>query len=216
VAPIVLEEAVGDWFLANRPSPYMLEVFDVRAAQASRIPAALHLDGTARAQTISRDQDPVIYDLIKAFGKRTGIPMLCNTSLNDRGEPIVANAAQALNFCVRKRIGVLYLNDLRVRLRTDTGLPPSRLAGPQPRDRQAFADQATQREQLWNEWIARGLSPDDLFTCVDSPQLRPRIGTPSATDAAQLRRTVSAILRLNPRQALRVRSLADKYGPPIT
>lgn len=216
VAPIVLEEAVGDWFLAARPSPFMLEVFDVQAAQASRIPAALHLDGTARVQTMARDQDRVTYDLIKAFGERTGVPMLCNTSLNDRGEPIVANAAQALNFCVRKGIGVLYLDDLRVQLRTGADLPPHSLAGPQPRDRQAFADQAAQRERLWNEWIGQGLSPEDLFTYADSPQLHRRIDGPDGTDAAQLRRAVRAILRLNPRQALRVRSLADKYGPPVT
>ncbi len=96
VAPVVLEEAAGDWFVGARPSPFMLFVFDVRPGKADRIPAVRHVDGTARIQTINRAQNPVYYDLIRAFAARTGVPVLVNTSFNTRGEPIVCTPRDAV------------------------------------------------------------------------------------------------------------------------
>jgi carbamoyltransferase len=96
VAPVVLEEAVNDWFENGVPSPFMLFVHGVRPDKADRIPAVRHVDGTARIQTINRDQHPLYYDLIQAFAARTGVPVLVNTSFNTRGEPMVCSPRDAI------------------------------------------------------------------------------------------------------------------------
>jgi carbamoyltransferase len=96
VAPVVLEEEVERWFVNGNISPYMLFVFDVIAEKAARIPAVRHVDGTARIQTVNRTQNPLYYDLIRAFAACTGVPVLVNTSFNTRGEPIVCTPRDAL------------------------------------------------------------------------------------------------------------------------
>ena len=96
VAPVVLEEEAPLWFLNGARSPFMLFVFDVLPHKADRIPAVKHVDGTARVQTVSRDQHPLYYDLIKSFQRRTGVPVLVNTSFNTRGEPVVCTPRDAI------------------------------------------------------------------------------------------------------------------------
>jgi carbamoyltransferase len=96
VAPVVLEEEAGNWFVNAGVSSFMLFVFDVRPDKADRIPAVVHVDRTARIQTINRDQNPQYYDLLKAFQARTGVPVLVNTSFNTRGEPIVCTPRDAV------------------------------------------------------------------------------------------------------------------------
>src|SRR5918999_65033 len=96
VAPVVLEEEVGRWFVNGDISPYMLFVFDVIPEKAAHIPAVRHVDGTARIQTVNRTQNPLYYDVIRAFAARTGVPVLINTSFNTRGEPIVCTPRDAL------------------------------------------------------------------------------------------------------------------------
>lgn len=96
VAPVVLEEEVGKWFVDGDVSPYMLFVFDVPPDKADKIPAVRHVDGTARIQTINRAQNPVYYAILKKFYERTGVPVLVNTSFNTRGEPIVCTPRDAI------------------------------------------------------------------------------------------------------------------------
>ena len=102
VAPAVLQEAASDWFVpadgASDPirAPFMLFVYDVRPDKAPRIPAVRHVDGTARIQTVERSANPTYYDLIAAFGRRTGVPVVVNTSFNTRGEPIVCTPRDAV------------------------------------------------------------------------------------------------------------------------
>ena len=96
VAPVVLAEEADDWFVEAGESPFMLFVHDVRPDRAERIPAVRHVDGTARIQTISRGQNPLYYDLIAAFARQTGVPVLVNTSFNTRGEPIVCTPRDAV------------------------------------------------------------------------------------------------------------------------
>jgi carbamoyltransferase len=96
VAPVVMEEHAGAWFTGAKVAPYMLFVFKVNPAQAPRIPAVTHVDGTARVQTIRREQHPLYYDLLSAFHDITGVPILVNTSFNTRGEPIVASPRDAI------------------------------------------------------------------------------------------------------------------------
>ncbi len=96
VAPVVLEEEAPDWFIGAQVSPFMLFIFDVNPEKAELIPAVRHVDGTARIQTINRQQNPAYYDLLKAFQQRTGVPVLVNTSFNTRGEPIVCTPRDAI------------------------------------------------------------------------------------------------------------------------
>jgi carbamoyltransferase len=96
VAPVVLEEHAGEWFAGADVSPFMLFVHDVLPEKADRIPAVRHVDGTARIQTIRRDQNERYYDLLRAFYSRTGVPVLVNTSFNTRGEPIVCTPRDAV------------------------------------------------------------------------------------------------------------------------
>jgi carbamoyltransferase len=101
VAPVVLEEEAASWFAAGNEtaavvSPFMLFVYEVRREQAHRIPAVRHVDGTARVQTVRRDQHPLLYGLLQAFARRTGIPVLVNTSFNTRSEPIVCSPRDAV------------------------------------------------------------------------------------------------------------------------
>lgn len=96
VAPVVLEEEVGNWFVNGNVSPFMLFVFDVQPEKADHIPAVRHVDGTARIQTINRVQNAPYYDLLKAFYEKTGVPVLVNTSFNTRGEPIVNSPRDAV------------------------------------------------------------------------------------------------------------------------
>lgn len=96
VAPVVPEELAQEWFVQRGPSPFMLFVFDVRPDRAARIPAACHVDGTARVQTVNRTQHPLYHDLLQAFARHTGVPVLINTSFNTRGQPIVCTPHDAL------------------------------------------------------------------------------------------------------------------------
>lgn len=96
VAPVVLEEEAAHWFANADVSPFMLFVYDVLPEKAARIPAVRHVDGTARIQTINRQQHALYYDLLKAFAARTGVPVLVNTSFNTRGEPVVCSPRDAV------------------------------------------------------------------------------------------------------------------------
>jgi carbamoyltransferase len=96
VAPVVIEERASEWFNGADYSPYMLFVYDVLAEKADWIPAVRHVDGTARIQTVNREQHPRYYDLLRAFEQRSGVPVLVNTSFNARGEPIVCSPRDAV------------------------------------------------------------------------------------------------------------------------
>lgn len=96
-----MQERVSAWFHADKPppsgaAPFMLFIYDVKPEQARRIPAVTHVDGTARVQTIRRDQNAAYYDVLAAFERRTGVPILVNTSFNTRGEPIVCTPRDAV------------------------------------------------------------------------------------------------------------------------
>ncbi len=95
-APAVPEERAAEYFELDRPSPFMLLAPRVRADQAGRIPSVTHVDGTARVQTVSREQNPLFHRLLGCFGELTGVPVLINTSFNIRGEPIVCSPQDAV------------------------------------------------------------------------------------------------------------------------
>ncbi len=107
-APTVLEERVADYFEFNGASPFMLLVAQVREDKRV-IPSVTHVDGSARLQTISRTSNPLYYDLISEFEKRTGVPVIINTSFNVRGEPIVCTALDAYRCFVRTKMDELVM-----------------------------------------------------------------------------------------------------------
>jgi carbamoyltransferase len=78
------------------PSPYMLFVHDVDPQWRDRIPAVVHVDGTARVQTVDRTEEPLVARLLDRFCDRTGLPVLVNTSFNTAGRPMVDNPRDAL------------------------------------------------------------------------------------------------------------------------
>ena len=96
VAPVVLEDKASEWFEATHSSPFMLFTFKVKEAQKEKIPAVCHVDGTARIQTVNRQQHALYHDVLYAFHEQTGIPILVNTSFNSRGKPIVCTPRDAI------------------------------------------------------------------------------------------------------------------------
>jgi carbamoyltransferase len=114
VAPVVLEEEAANWFVDGGVSPFMLFVYDVRPEKAERIPAVRHVDGTARIQTINREQNPPYYDLLRAFAERTGVPVLINTSFNTRGEPVVCSPRDAIESFFSTPLDVLAIGSFIV------------------------------------------------------------------------------------------------------
>ena len=109
-APVVLEERVSDFFEIDRPDPYMTLAPRVRPDKVDLIPAAVHVDGTGRIQTIDRASNPRYYGVIEKFGELTGIPVLLNTSFN-RQEPIVSRPSEAISCFLRTEMDVLVLGN---------------------------------------------------------------------------------------------------------
>ena len=108
-APSILEEYVSEYFDIDRPSPYMLMVVPVKKPQD--IPAVTHIDGTGRLQTVSRQANPLYYDLISEFYKITGVPVVINTSMNVKGEPIVNTPEQAYNMLLKTDMDCIILGN---------------------------------------------------------------------------------------------------------
>lgn len=96
LAPAALEETAGRYFVIDRPVQFMQFAVDVREECRSLLPAITHVDGTARLQTVSQDDDRFFHSLLKAFEGRTDIAVLLNTSLNRKNEPIVETYAEAI------------------------------------------------------------------------------------------------------------------------
>ncbi|MEU1128296.1 carbamoyltransferase C-terminal domain-containing protein [Streptomyces sp. NPDC005900] len=172
VAPIILEEHTGDWFEDPWPSPYMLETANVRESKRPLVPAILHLDDSARRQTLNSETNPLLYRAIEAFRQSTGVPIVCNTSLNDKGEPIADTAAQALNFAIRKGIAVAYVDGRRVRLRTDARAQEIAPTRRHPRREELFTDQEQDHYQIWDSWVTSGYSTTAMVLMSRSPELR--------------------------------------------
>jgi carbamoyltransferase len=95
-APSVLHEYGDEYFVNYHDSPFMLEVFPVKPIAREKIPAVVHVDNTSRVQTVSRDRNPLYWELIEEFRKITDVPVVLNTSFNVRGEPIVNTPREAL------------------------------------------------------------------------------------------------------------------------
>jgi carbamoyltransferase len=110
-APVVTEENALEYFKSDRSSPYMLFNFEVHEDKREIIPAVTHKDNTARIQTIERSDNPLLYDILKAFEEKTGVPVLLNTSFNIRGRPIVRTPREAFATFLSSGIDILVMGN---------------------------------------------------------------------------------------------------------
>ena len=108
-APSILEEYVSEYFDLDIPSPYMLLVAKVKKPE--KIPAVTHVDGTGRLQSVSKEVNPLYYDLINEFYKLTSVPVIINTSMNVMGEPIVNTPEQAYNMILKTDMDYLVMKN---------------------------------------------------------------------------------------------------------
>lgn len=116
-APLILAEAVHDWFEVpdKQPeSPLMLRTWRLLPEAARKVPAVVHHDGTGRLQTLTREANPALHALLERFHERTGVPILVNTSFNVMGEPIVETPADALWSLLHTRLDLVVLEHLLV------------------------------------------------------------------------------------------------------
>ena len=114
-APSILEEYASEYFDLTIPSPYMLFVAKVK--KPDKIPAVTHVDGTGRLQTVSREANPLYYDLINDFYKITGVPVVVNTSMNVRGEPIVNTPEQAYAMIIKTEMDYIMMGNYMIQRR---------------------------------------------------------------------------------------------------
>jgi carbamoyltransferase len=105
-APSILAERQPEYFEENHPSPFMLHVYKIRRAKREQLCAVNHVDDTGRLQSVSRQENPLYYDLIRTFERRSGIPVLLNTSFNEN-EPIVCAPEEAIHCFQRTRMDAL-------------------------------------------------------------------------------------------------------------
>ena len=117
-APAVPVEKASEWFEDGPPSPHMLLVRKVRADKVAKVPAIVHVDGTARLQTVAAQDDPLFHALLCAFERETGVPVLLNTSFNLRGEPIVETPHDALHCFLSTEMDLLVLGDRMIEKRS--------------------------------------------------------------------------------------------------
>ncbi len=109
-APSILLENVGEYFEKDYPDPFMIKVYSIKEEKRNIIPAVTHVDGTGRLQTVSKEENPLFWKLIKEFYKFTGVPVLLNTSFNEN-EPIVCKPEEALDCFLRTKMDVLVLGN---------------------------------------------------------------------------------------------------------
>jgi carbamoyltransferase len=119
-APSILREHVGEWFEEEDDVPFMMQVFQVREGKRQIIPAVTHVDGSGRLQTVHRTTNPRYYNLISAFWRLTGVPMVLNTSFNEN-EPVVCSPAEALDCFLRTSMDLLVLENTMIERRPFPG-----------------------------------------------------------------------------------------------
>ena len=105
-APSILAERQSEYFEHDHPSPFMLHVYKICESKRAELCAVNHVDDTGRVQSVARDENPLYYDLIQAFERKTKIPVLLNTSFNEN-EPIVCEPSQAIDCFKRTRMDAL-------------------------------------------------------------------------------------------------------------
>lgn len=114
-AASIMEEYISEWFELECPSPFMLLSAQVREDKKDKIPSLVHVDGSCRVQSVTRESNGYYYDLINEFYKVTGVPLVLNTSFNLGGEPIVETPEDALNTFIKTEIDFLVIDDFLIK-----------------------------------------------------------------------------------------------------
>jgi carbamoyltransferase len=112
-APSIMADHQHEYFEHDHPSPFMLHVYKIRPEKRKELCAVNHVDDTGRLQSVTREENPMYYDLISAFHRRTGIPVILNTSFNEN-EPIVCTPEEAIDCFQRTRMDVLAIGPFLV------------------------------------------------------------------------------------------------------
>jgi len=112
-APSILADYQHEYFERDHPSPFMLHVYKIRPEKRKDLCAVNHVDDTGRLQTVTREENPLYYDLISAFHRKTGLPVILNTSFNEN-EPIVCTPEEAIDCFQRTRMDVLAIGPFLV------------------------------------------------------------------------------------------------------
>jgi len=114
-APVVLDEFFNDYFVDNRADYSNMLFVTEGTGNASKIPSCIHQDNTARVQRLKKEFNPKLFQLLSEFNKLTGVPVLINTSFNERGEPIVCTPKEALQCFFNTEMDVLVMENILVR-----------------------------------------------------------------------------------------------------
>jgi carbamoyltransferase len=112
-APSIMADHQHEYFEQDHPSPFMLHVYKIRPEKRKELCAVNHVDDTGRLQTVTREENPLYYDLISAFHRKTGTPVILNTSFNEN-EPIVCTPEEAIDCFQRTRMDVLAIGPFLV------------------------------------------------------------------------------------------------------
>jgi len=112
-APSILRESVSEWFEQDDDVPFMMKVFQVKEQKRKDIPAVTHADGSGRLQTVFKATNARYYNLIEAFYRKTGVPIVLNTSFNEN-EPVVCKPEEALACFLRTKMDILVMGDYMV------------------------------------------------------------------------------------------------------
>lgn len=113
-APSIMAEYQHEFFEHDHPSPFMLHVYKIRPEKRKHLCAVNHVDDTGRLQTVTREENPLYYDLISAFHRKTGLPVILNTSFNEN-EPIVCTPEEAIDCFQRTRMDILAIGPFLVK-----------------------------------------------------------------------------------------------------
>jgi carbamoyltransferase len=113
-APAVLNSHASEYFHIQQESPHMLMAVQVRQDKKEAIPAVIHVDDSARVQTVKRENNEAFYNLLSLFENKTGCPVLLNTSFNVKGQPIVNDISDAVKCFMDTNIDVLVAGDYMV------------------------------------------------------------------------------------------------------
>lgn len=194
VAPIVIEDEVGLYFGQNRRSPYMLEAFEVKEIWKNIIPAVVHMDGTARVQTLSKADNDLLFKVLSSFKKLTGVSIVCNTSLNDKGEPIIQTVSQAIDFCLYKGIDILYVNGKRIKLMKVEQYKRTHVV----RNEKLFKHLEDEEvAKTVSELNPNNLDKDALTYYFDNPEIYQRYDLKVASDCIEIEKLTKDFMKKN-------------------
>ncbi|GJF33428.1 hypothetical protein KNE206_61280 [Kitasatospora sp. NE20-6] len=196
VAPLVLDADGARYFEAYRPSPFMLLNFRATELARSTVPGIVHLDGSARVQSVSHRTNPALCEVLGAFKRRTGIPVLGNTSLNDADEPIANRLSEAVHFAAGKGIRSLVAGGTTLVLLRDSR---AGYTGPLPRLRALFdPPRDVDPDAVVRAENPHGLTRQELTYFFDNPGEFHGVDPRTARHAALVRDRTAAYVRDNP------------------